>query len=95
MVKNNNTDGDKTVDGAENTDQPTPRLRIPLKTANDVSRELGRLYRQMKSGQIVPTDGTKLAYVLNLLRQSIETSDIETRLQALEQVTELTKDKTG
>lgn len=71
------------VDGVEVLDAPT-RLRLPLSNAHDVQRELARLYRQMKSGQIAPSDGTKLAYVLNLLRQAIETGDIETRLQALE-----------
>ena len=74
------------VDGVEVIDAPTPRLRIPLRTAGDVQRELARLYRQMKAGQIAPADGTKLAYVLNLLRVSIETNDIEQRIQALEQL---------
>jgi hypothetical protein len=60
------------------------RLRLPLSTALDVRRELARLYRGMKAGQIAPGDGTKLAYVLNILRQTIEASDIEQRLEALE-----------
>lgn len=64
------------------------RLRLPLSTAVDVRKELARLYRQMKAGQIPPADGTKLAYVLNVLRQTIETSDIEQRLEALEKATE-------
>lgn len=74
-----------------NSTPHTPRVRIPLKTANDVSRELARLYRQMKTNQIAPADGTKLAYVLNMLRQCIETSDIEERLKALEEASELIK----
>lgn len=79
------------VDGVEVLEAPIPRLRIPLRTAGDVQRELARLYRQMKSGQIAPSDGTKMAYVLNLLRQAIETGDIETRLNALEQAAALQK----
>lgn len=38
----------------------------------------------MKSGEISPADGTKLAYVLNLLRQAIETGDLEARIETLE-----------
>ncbi len=64
------------------------RLRLPLSTAVDVRKELARLYRQMKVGRIPAADGTKLAYVLNILRQTIETSDIEQRLEALEKATE-------
>lgn len=60
------------------------RLRLPLSTALDVRRELARLYRSMRTGQTPPADGTKLAYVLNILRQTIETSDIEQRISALE-----------
>lgn len=73
-----------TVDGVEVIDAPTPRLRIPLRTANDVQRELARLYRQAKAGQIPTQDASRLAYILNLLRQSIETGDLEARIQALE-----------
>jgi len=73
------------VDGVEVLEAPTPRLRIPLRTVDDVSRELARLYRQMKAGQIATADGTKLAYVLNLLRQAIETGQLEQRIEALEQ----------
>lgn len=46
--------------------------------------QLARLYRSMKAGEIAPADGTKLAYVLNLLRQAIETGQLEARLAALE-----------
>jgi hypothetical protein len=60
------------------------RLRLPLSTAVDVRKELARLYRQMKARQIQAADGTKLAYVLNILRQTIEASDFEQRLAALE-----------
>ena len=71
------------VDGVEVLAAPT-RLRIPLRTADDVARELARLYRQMKSGAIPTADGSRLAYVLHLLRQAIETGDLEKRIDALE-----------
>ncbi|HCN70863.1 MAG TPA: hypothetical protein DIS96_03780 [Pusillimonas sp.] len=84
MAKNDDDGELVNVGGVEVIDAPRPRLRIPLNTANDVQRELARLYRQMKSGQIQTQDGSRLAYVLNLLRQSIETGDLEARIQALE-----------
>lgn len=84
MAKKNDTDTVAVVDGVEVLGPATPRLRIPLRNADDVCRELARLYRQMKSKEISPADGTKLAYVLNLLRQAIETGELETRIAALE-----------
>lgn len=73
-----------TIEGVDVLPATTPRLRLPLRSADDVQRELARLYRQMKAGEITPADGTKLAYVLNLLRQAIETGQLEARLAALE-----------
>lgn len=84
-----------TVDGVEVLTAPTPRLRIPLRTAHDVRRELARLYRQMKAGVIPCADGTKMAYVLNMLRQAIETGDLEARIQALEAAKEKLGGKYG
>lgn len=71
------------VDGVEVLPAPT-RLRIPLRTADDVARELARLYRQMKAGRIPTADGSRLAYVLHLLRQTIEVGSLEQRIEALE-----------
>ena len=84
MARNDDADTVAVVDGVEVLPPATPRLRIPLRSADDVCRELARLYRQMKSGAISPADGTKLAYVLNLLRQAIETGDLEARIASLE-----------
>lgn len=96
MTEKDNTNQAVATRKSDSSEQPTPRVRVPpLKTAEDVKRELGRLYREMKTNKIAPADGTKLAYVLNLLRQCIETSDIEKRLQALEEATELTKPDDG
>lgn len=63
---------------------PTPRVRLRLSTAEDVQREFSRLYKQAKSQQIEPSAASKLAYILNLLRQAIETGTLEARIQALE-----------
>lgn len=84
MADKDDMDAVAIVDGVEVLPPATPRLRIPLRNADDVRRELAKLYRQMKAGEIAPADGTKLAYVLNLLRQAIETGELETRIAALE-----------
>jgi hypothetical protein len=63
---------------------PSPRQRTPLKRLEDVKRELGRVYRAMKSGQIPHEDGTKRAYVLDQLGKVIQMADLERRLDVLE-----------
>jgi hypothetical protein len=55
-----------------------------LASAEDVRRELARLYRQARAGRLEVGDASRLANVLQILSRSIETSDLETRLTALE-----------
>lgn len=71
-------------DNAGDDGQPPRRLRLPLSTAEDVTRELSRLYREGKAGQRDVGDVSKLANVLALLARLIETSDLEKRLERLE-----------
>jgi hypothetical protein len=61
-----------------------PRLRLKLSTATDVVRELARLYRSGKSGEIPVADVSRLANVLQIIGRLIETSEVELRLEALE-----------
>jgi hypothetical protein len=63
---------------------PRPRQRTPLKRLEDVKRELGRVYRAMKSGEIAHEDGTKRAFVLGQLGKVIEMADLERRIDELE-----------
>lgn len=62
-----------------------PRLRLPLGTAEEVRRELARLYREAKAGQRDVSDSSKLANMLQILARLIETSDLEARIVALEE----------
>lgn len=62
-----------------------PRLRLKLSTAEDVRRELARLYREARSNQLEVSDASRLANVLQILARCIETGDLERRLQALEE----------
>lgn len=62
----------------------SPRLRLKLKTIDDVAAELARLYRQAKAGQVAVADASKLANILALLGRVLEGSQLESRLDALE-----------
>lgn len=58
--------------------------KIDLRDAHAIRRELGAVYRDMRAGRIPSQDGTRLAYVLDLMRRACETSDLQERLEALE-----------
>lgn len=76
----------KTKDRAEPSDKTAPpRLRLKLVTAEDVRRELARLYREARSNQLEVSDASRLANVLQILARCIETGDLERRLQLLEE----------
>lgn len=61
-----------------------PRLRLPLASAGDVARELARLYRSAKAGQVEVQDASRLANILQILARVLETSDLEQRIVKLE-----------
>lgn len=63
---------------------PPTRMRLPLKTAENVRVELARLYREAKAGKRSVADVSRLANVLQILGRMIEASDLEQRIEALE-----------
>lgn len=66
------------------TEPDPPRLRLKLTTAEEVRRELARLYREGKSGQRDVSDVSRLANVLSLLSRAIEVEELERRINELE-----------
>ena len=74
----------RTSTGAKPEPQ-APRLRLKLKTVDDVKAELARLYREGKAGTRDMADVSKLAYVLNLLAGLLQPGELEARLARLEQ----------
>lgn len=62
---------------------PTPS-KTDLRDAHAIRRELASVYRDMRSGNIETSNGTKLAYVLDMLRKSYETAVLEERLKQIE-----------
>ncbi len=66
----------------ENMDDPTPRIN--LSTSEDIRREMARVYRETRCNKIMPTNGTKLVYMLVSILKAYEVTEIEKRLSGLE-----------
>jgi hypothetical protein len=65
---------------------PPPRRRRPdLATLSAVRREMGRVYRDMRAKKIESQDGTRFVYVLTAIGKLIEGSEMQKRVEALEQ----------
>ena len=58
--------------------------RAKLQTASDIARELGKLYRLAKSGEMDASLATKLTYILQTMAKIQVDSELEQRLSALE-----------
>jgi len=61
---------------------PSPRLR--LDRVSDCKRELARLYREARRGEITAQTATRLAYLLNMMAQLIEATELEKRVETIE-----------
>ena len=64
-------------------DPPPPR-RICLRDMDAIRREMGRVYRDARCGQIESSGAARLVYMLAELRKTYEVSVLERRLAALE-----------
>ena len=60
------------------------RYRAKLDTMQDVRREMAKLYRESRSGLLEVQDATKLTWCLQAIGKVIEGSDLEKRIEALE-----------
>jgi hypothetical protein len=68
-------------------ERPLPRsFKLPkLVTLNDASNALAMVIEGVASGELLPGQGESLSAIVNSFLKSIELSEIETRLVALEQ----------
>lgn len=57
---------------------------LPLRNAVDVRREQAKVYREARAKRIDPADASKLIWMLGEIRKTIETEEIEKRLDQLE-----------
>lgn len=77
-----------TIDGKSGRPLPTPRKRVKhirLRSVDDCRREAEKIYRDTRSGRLVPQEATRMVYILSQIVGMIELADIEKRLDALEQ----------
>jgi hypothetical protein len=58
----------------------TPKLN----TVQNVGIEISRLYRRTKRGEITTPDGYRMVQMLAVLKQCLETSEIERKIAELE-----------
>jgi hypothetical protein len=58
--------------------------RINLSTSEDIRREMAKVYRETRCNKIMPSNGTKLVYMLTNILKAYEVSEIEKRLSDLE-----------
>jgi hypothetical protein len=59
---------------------------LPPKTGCDLHNALGQIFSKISSGQMDVNRGRTLAYIASVLAKTVELSDHETRLRAIEQM---------
>jgi len=77
------------IDGATGEVEALPpqknqRYRCKLDTMQDVRREMSKVYREARSGVVDMQDATKLTWMLQAVGKVIEGSDLEKRIEVLE-----------
>lgn len=70
-----------------------PASRIDLHDAHAIRRELGAVYRDMRAGRIEMQDGTRLAYVLDMIRKAYDTGVLQDRIEMLERTIDVRSKK--
>ena len=63
-------------------EDPTPRIN--LATSEDIRREMAKVYRETRCNKILPSNGTKLVFMLMSILKAYEVSEMEQRLTDLE-----------
>ena len=58
--------------------------RINLSTSEDIRREMAKVYRETRCNKILPSNATKLVFMLMSILKAYEVSEMEKRLTDLE-----------
>jgi len=74
---------------------PPPQKKIDLRNAHAIRREMAAVYRDMRSGRIEGQAGSRLAYVLDMIRKAYETCVLEDRVIQLERDIDAKQGRTG
>jgi hypothetical protein len=61
-----------------------PHPRINLSTSEDIRREMAKVYRETRCNKLLPSNGTKLVFMLMSILKAYEISKMEQRLTDLE-----------
>uniref|UniRef100_UPI004047372D hypothetical protein n=1 Tax=Polynucleobacter sp. TaxID=2029855 RepID=UPI004047372D len=69
-------------DGTQVIEDPSPRIN--LATSEDIRREMAKVYRETRCNKILPSNGTKLVFMLINILKAYEATEIEKRLTDLE-----------
>jgi hypothetical protein len=64
------------------TEDPHPRIN--LSTSEDIRREMAKVYRETRCNKMMPSNGTKLVFMLMSILKAYEVSEMEQRLTDLE-----------
>jgi hypothetical protein len=64
---------------------PPRSRRLPLRTVAQIRNEMARTYRRFDAGQVDRMHANTATFVLSALVRVIEGSDLEARIEALEQ----------
>lgn len=66
---------------------PGGKVRTPsLTTSAGILREMARVYRAVRAGQLASDEGTRRVYILDRMAKVIETAILEERVAQLEDV---------
>ena len=65
---------------------PSPPRVGRLDSLVRVRREMSRLYKEARQGQLPSTEATKLTFILQAIGKLLEIADTEARLEDLERV---------
>ena len=78
------------VESERKTEDRSP-MRIDLYNPTEIRREMGKVYRDMRTGKIPAQDGTRLVYVLDMIRKAYETDILQERITLIEQALKMRK----
>ena len=78
------------VESERKTEDRSP-MRIDLYNPTEIRREMGKVYRDMRTGKIPAQVGTRLAYVLDMIRKAYETDLLQERITLIEQALKMRK----
>lgn len=74
------------IDSIATRDLKTPTPRLNLSSAEDVRREMGKVYRDARLNVIPSSEATRLVYILSQILKAHELLSIEKRIVDLEQL---------